>query len=121
MLLSCPRQESNQRMRLKEALSSALPRRKTPSLRIHPSRTRHLRSTLTGKTCYLVAALHLADCSTLVRSADFALYLPFVQKIGTFFGETGCRLSCSSAIVSARRGFLKGAALCAGAHSLSAL
>ena len=38
MYFSCFAKKSTKRRRLKEALSSALPRRKTPSLRIHPSR-----------------------------------------------------------------------------------
>ncbi|MBR5126101.1 MAG: hypothetical protein IKU68_05145, partial [Oscillospiraceae bacterium] len=42
-------QESNQRNRLKAALSRLLPQSKPSALRIHPARTWHPRSTLTTK------------------------------------------------------------------------
>ena len=72
-------------------------------------------SILTGKTCCLVATLLKADCSTTsalpIAMFDTVVQLPFGQKIGTFFVRTGSKVKPSRAIVNARRGFPKGAAL----------
>ena len=57
------------------------------------------RRNLTGKICYLVAALSAAASAALPISFNLALR----TKIGTFFVRTGFRLRCSGAIVSARR------------------
>ena len=60
---------------------------------------------------------------SLLAAADALAALPtedapyFGQKIGTFSVRTGSKLRCSSASGDARRGFLKGAALLAGASN----
>ena len=71
MLLSCPAKKVTKECGIGEALRLVAPAPEPPSP-MYPTRRAltDFRRNLTGKTCYLVAALLLADCFTLVRSAD---------------------------------------------------
>ena len=74
----------------------------------HPARTWQPLEHRNGQNLSDSASTTKADCSTLVRSADFSRCHPSGKKVGTLFVRTGSRLRCSSAIVSARRGFPRG-------------
>ena len=63
MLLSCSAKKVTKEGGIGEALSVSLPRAKPPSPMYHSRPALGiLWSTLTGKACYLVAALLIADC-----------------------------------------------------------
>ena len=103
------RQESNQRMRHRGGAEAGCSRTRAALPYVpHPARTWQPLEHRNGQNLSDSASTTKADCSTLVRSADFSRCHPSGKKVGTLFVRTGSRLRCSSAIVSARWGFPRG-------------
>ena len=98
MYFSCFAKKSTKRRRLKEALSSALPRRKTPSLRIHPSRID-------------VVAVHFH--SKMITG-------PYFTKTDLFHNVRPAVLTIPVILLRCAPGVSKGGGSGAGATSLSA-
>ena len=70
MLLSCSAKKVTKECGIGEALRLVAPAPEPPSPMYPTRRALGIRwRNLTGITCYLVAVLLIADCSTLVRSA----------------------------------------------------
>ena len=88
MLLSCPAKKVTKECGIGEALRLVAPAPEPPSPMYPTRRALGIRwSTLTGKTCYLVAVFLLGDCSTLARSADMFRDYPSSKKSEHFLLE----------------------------------
>ena len=115
MLLSCPAKKVTKECGIGEALSSALPRRKPPSPMYLSRRALfNLWRTLTGKACFLVAALLQADCST-TSALPTLLSIALRTKSRDTFCPNRIEVKVLRKLRKCAPGVSKGAALIAGA------